>query len=282
MKNTLLFITFIFFTVSSYAKDEITWQKIHWPPLMVLDGNQVKGEYGLLLELLQKNLPEYDHRSPTMPWSRFWHDVKEGKHLCNIMAYKNADREKFTEFTVPFSIFSSNVIIMRKKTLKRLGLVETEAFSLVKLMKMRGVKGLLEKSRSYSAPIDKLLETHESQSSIKRSSIKAASTVPMVLLGRTDYILEYPIVASYIRKKNANKQGELISIQIEEIKPLNWGYVACPKNAWGKRLVGKINNILRREKSTPHYRRIIEMMATNKQEVQLIRDVYDDFIKATE
>ncbi|MBU3914808.1 TIGR02285 family protein [bacterium] len=282
MKAPLIIIIFMFFSFSSYAKDVITWQVIDWPPFMMLENDSAKGEFGLLLELLQKNLQEYDHINLPMNWSRFWYNVEKGEHYCNIMAFKTSEREKIAEFTIPFTIALSNAIIMEKKTIKRLELEEAKPLSLVKLLKMENVKGILIKTRSYTSPIDNLLKIHENESNITRFPGFKENAILLLLAGRMDYMLEYPGIASHMRKKVTGVPGELVSLQIKEINPISIGHIACPKNDWGKQLVGRINTVIKREKPTPYYRRLIEMSATNKREVQLIRNAYDGFIKATE
>ncbi|MBF0290210.1 MAG: hypothetical protein HQM14_20530 [SAR324 cluster bacterium] len=283
MKKFVLISGLIFTACFASAKDTVNWQIIHWPPLMILEnkGNKITGEYALLMELLQKNLTDYDHEYLEMSWARFWSDIQIGKHICNIFAFKNPKREKYTEFSVPISIFLSNSIIMKKSTLKRLKLGNPKSMSLLELMNKKGIKGFLERSRSYSAPLDKLLSEHERGSNIYRQALKSAATVPMLLENRIDYLLEYPAIASYVRKQNMDIPGEVVSVQIEEIKPYTWGYLACPKNEWGKKLIGRVNKIAMREKSTMYYRDIIKTATTNKAEIQMIDDIYEDFVNAT-
>ncbi len=279
MKKILLLLCFIFISFSGYSKDTITWLVINWPPFMILENNQVKGQLGMQLTLLQKNLPEYNHKNLTMNWARFWHNVKKGEHYCNTMAYKSAKREKIATFSDRFTIALGNAIIMEKKTLKKFGFEETQSLSLVKLLKRKDAKGILIKTRSYSAQIDKILEIHENSSNIVRFPAFKENAILLLLSKRMDYMLEYPSTTRYMRQKVSHKPGNLISMQIEEIEPISYGHIACPKNEWGKQLVGKLNTILKKEKPTLYFRKLIEMIATNKQEVQLVRDAYPDFLK---
>ena len=72
------------------------------------------------------------------------------------MALKNAEREKFTEFSIPISVALPNQIVVRKKTFEQLG--SPKSFSLIKLMQQKEFKGLLISQRSYSHEIDMLLQ----------------------------------------------------------------------------------------------------------------------------
>lgn len=268
-----------FSPVKASEHKTVTWQIINWPPFMEESGGTVKGQYAELLKVLEKGLPDYRHKRSKMLWSRVWRLIETGSHVCNIFAFKNPKREKFTEFSDPFSMFLSNQIIMRRDTLDSLKIDQEKPFSLGKMVQVKDIKGILEKSRSYSAPLDALLKAHKGKSNFFRQPIRSEGLIKVLLYGRVDYILEYPAIVSYYRNRLPEKDGELVSVQIEEIAPVTYGYVACPKNVWGKELIGKINTLIRSLKPNKSYRQIIEMMATNQKDLEIIRKKYPDFIK---
>jgi uncharacterized protein (TIGR02285 family) len=257
----------------------VTWQTIHWPPFMEISGNETKGQYSLLLDLLESGLPEYQHKRSNMPWSRVWQLIKGGEHVCNIFAFKTPERQKFAAFTVPFSIFLSNHIIVRRDALKKLNIDPTQPQSIIELTKRKGIKGFLEQSRSYSAALDKFLNPKPDGSNYFRRAIKSKGLIKVLLKGRVDYVLEYPSIVAHIRAKIPEMDGDLVSIQIKEIAPLSYGYIACPNNEWGKSVVAKLNVLIQSEKPQPRYRNIIELMASNSRELELIRQEYPKFIR---
>lgn len=267
--------------LSANASEEktVTWQIIHWPPFMKISGDVVEGQFNELLNILETGLPSYRHKRSQMFWSRVWHLIENGSHVCNIFAFKNPAREKFAVFSEPFSMFLSNRIIMRRDTVERLKIDIAKPYSIAKLVKFEGIKGLLEKSRSYSAKIDELLAAHASGSNFSRRPIRSEGLIRVLLGGRVDYIVEYPAVASFYRDKLQRSEEELVALQIEDIDPLTPGYIACPRNAWGKSLIRDLNALVRSEKPTRRFRRIIEMAASTSEDIDLIRDKYPDFIK---
>ena len=72
-------------------------------------------------------------------------------------------------------------------------------------------------------------------------------------LGRTDYILEFPAVRSFF-EHDLDIHPELANIRIEGITPYNVTYVTCVKNEWGKRIIKKVDDILKRYIHTPAHR----------------------------
>ena len=265
-----------------HAKDidnNVTWQIIHWPPFMTIEKNNVKGEYVELLNFIETNLPSYKHKRRIMPWSRVWHEIKYGKNTCNIFAFKNEEREEFTKFSVPFSIFSSNHLIMKESTAEKLGLDIKKPYSLAELLKIKSIKGVLDKSRSYSTKIDNILKENELTSNFQRKPFTAIRLLELLNINRVDYILEYPSVILNMAQ-NIKLKEDLVFIQIKEIPPFSYGYVACPKNQWGEQIITKIDNIIIKNRGTKQYQDMIELMVSSDIELKLMREIYPNFIKS--
>jgi hypothetical protein len=70
----------------------------------------------------------------------------------------------------------------------------------------------------------------------------------------------HPWVAAYYRSRISGKNDELVSLQIEELKDNQYivAGVACTKNAWGKTIIYKINDILRKELPQNYWRAFVE------------------------
>ncbi len=107
----VFFISTTFYT-SAYAKDKITWLITHWPPWMILEGEDAgTGPFNHILKIAQENLPQYEHKTVKMNWARYWLDVEHGEQVCNIFAYRNPKREKIAYFSEPHIFVLSNSII---------------------------------------------------------------------------------------------------------------------------------------------------------------------------
>ena len=241
---------------NGFSKDNITWLTMHWPPFMELDESRkviVGGQRGIQLQLLQNGLPEYEHINQEMPWSRFWFLVKKGNKICNCMSLKNKEREEIAIFSIPISVALPNQIVVRRETFEQLG--SPKSYSLIKLMQQKELKGLLISQRSYSHDIDMLLQEYEGGSNIVRDFVDEQTYLKLLDKKRTDYILEYPyVVTRTIDSELPELKDNLIGIPISEIDQFYYIYVACPKNEWGKTVIGKINKSLKALRITEPFR----------------------------
>lgn len=263
-----------------FAK-KVNWHVIDWAPKMIIGENgKINGQMGELLNHLKTKMKSDEHAMTNMLWSRFWNDVKSNKNICNVMSLKTDARQKYVYYSVPSSLAFSNSIIVRKDSLNRLGLKENTPVSIVDLITNSKIRGLIEKDRSYTSIIDEILQKYKLSSNVKNITSLANSTIAMLLMKRTDYVLEYPDTARYIRSKHKNLEGELVSLPIKEIKNFNYSYVICTKNDWGKRIIEKVNDILIKERPLNYYRQMIEKKARNKVELQMIRSNYEAFLKS--
>lgn len=266
---------------ASAEDSRVIWQTIDWPPFMTISRNSEDGQYARLLDILEEGLPTYRHTRRVMRWSRVWALIRSGQQVCNIFAFKNEDRELFAEFSAPFSIFLSNMVILRRDNLNKLNVKNQNQISLRDLLRKDGLRGVLETQRSYSSALDKILEAQQTGANYSRMAMSSESLIKIILKGRVDYVLEYPKVANYWRSRLPEFSGELVALPIAEISPTTFGHVACPKSEWGKNLIQRIDSLLNLQKPTARYRKIIEMMASNQAEIDQIRMSYPSFIGTT-
>ncbi len=280
MKNTkiniLILIIVCFLPLTGLAKDKIIWLTKHWPPFMELDEsreNIIGGQRGIQLKLLQASLTEYEHLNREMSWSRFWFLVKTGEKICNCMSLKSQEREKIAEFSIPISVALPNHIVMRKETMARLG--SPESLSLISLMQDPRFKGLLITKRSYSQDIDTLLQQQEKGSNITRTIIDEQTSLKMLAKKRMDYILEYPFVITRTTQRDLQDlKDKFVNVPIMEIAPFYYVYVACPKNEWGKTVISKINNSLKKLRSAEAFRNALKESYSG-QSLKVILEFYD-------
>ncbi len=277
MKSLLITLITVFFCFNlSYAKEKITWMVLDWPPWMIIDGeDKGTGRFNYILETAQKNLTEYENVTERMNWARFWHEVENNKNLCYTFGLKSGKREKIVYYSAPHTFVLPNAIIMKKETAQLLG--NPESYSIIQLLEQDKLKGYAEKNRSFTNKVDSIMKDHEGGSSLTRVSESAESLVKMVIMGRIDYTIEYPIVATYYQKKN-DALGSLVSIPITEMDPFSYVYMNCTKNEWGRKVIEKWNAALEKIKPTEEYRKITEIGHTNENELLLIKKYYDAFI----
>lgn len=272
----MVVVMHLFLPVTGSAKDKVTWMTTHWPPVMELEGDSGQiggGQYGNQLKMVQNSLPGYDHVNQEMRWKRFWYFLEKGEKVCNCMAYKNREREAIAAFSIPISIILPNHIVMRKETYAQLGF--PESISLIKMMLDERFKGVLIESRSYSHDIDRMLSIYEKRSNFTRDIIDEQTYIKMLGRKRMDYILEYPFVINdTVDSHFPEFKGMFAYVPITEIAPFYYVYIACPKNEWGKTIINKVDDILRKLRPTDAFRKELTRMFT-KDQLETVNVYYD-------
>jgi uncharacterized protein (TIGR02285 family) len=224
-----------------------------------------------------KNMPQYQHNTQQMNWSRVWQSMEKGQPICNVLALKTAQREKIAIFSLPHSITLSNRIIMREETFKALG--EPTVLSLAELMQKVQLKGSIESSRSYTSDLDAIINRGMTDSNLTRLTLNPVRMMKMLLVGRFDYLIEYPYTAHYLKTKNAQLPANIKSVEIIEIEPFSVAYLACPKTLWGLERIADFDKTVKKLRETDQYKEIVEMWYVTEQEKQAVRKGYQEMLK---
>jgi uncharacterized protein (TIGR02285 family) len=270
----LVYIIFPMAAAQAESEKTVTWAILDWPPIHILKGEH-KGEgiFDAIMKLLKRELPEYTHKELVANPTRFWGYIKKGDNLCHAASVVTEERLKYAYFSIPISFGPSNSIIMRKDTAESLGLADS--VSLATLLKTPGLIGGIKPDRSYGKTVDSILAENRTEDNIyaQQSSDYGLSLFQMLLYGRLDYILEVPVMVAY-NEVILNKQGQSVSLEIEENEPFIFGSVACPKNEWGRNMIDRINGIIKTCRPTKEYRKIMEMWQT-EEGIARVRKGYD-------
>lgn len=241
----------------THAKEQMNWSVINWPPLMILQGeNTGEGRYDLFLDLLQQQMPQYQHSKIEMNWNRVWTDIKAGKKVCNIMSLKNNKRTQFALFSNPSSVTLSNRIILKASTYELLG--KPASLSISELANHSKLSGAIESSRSYTQALDKLIDERSEHSKLKHYVTNSVQLMKMLTVGRFDYLIEYPFIASYLLKGMDKPNTKIISVPIQEIAPYSVSYLACPKTPWGEERIRVYNEVLDKLAVTDEYLQVMQ------------------------
>ncbi len=237
---------------AAHAGDTITWANLHFPPWMILKGeNAGQGVWDTLLKELVANLPEYDHEMVEMKNVRYEEFARQQAHVCKVYYFKTPEREEVLTYSIPSVVFLANHVVMRKDKARELG--NPASISLERLLDDTRFTGAFVEGRSYGKEIDSLLQKHKSMSHLLFRVVDNQNLFEVLGLGRTDYTLEFPAVRSFF-ENDLDIHPELANIRIEGITPYNVTYVTCVKNEWGKRVIKKVDDILKRYIPTPAHR----------------------------
>ena len=274
-KYHYLFLSLFFVISQLQAKEKMVWSVIHWPPLMILEGENVgKGRSDLFLKMFQGQMPQYEHHTIEMNWNRVWVDIKAGKNVCNIMSLKNAARTEIALFSEPASVILSNRIIFKQGTYDALG--KPASISIEQLINDPTLDGAIESSRSYTQALDKIINAKPKKSNMKRYVTSSVQLMKMLVADRFDYLVEYPFIASYSLNGINKPHAKIVSVAIEEIAPYSVSHLACPKTQWGKERIAAFNSALTKLSDSPQYLQAMQSWYANDEERNAVRMGYEE------
>ncbi len=257
-KCVFVFTVVISLPLFAYEKpvDEsktIFWQTYHRPPGVFLTGpNQGKGFVQQMLQLIISKLPEYDHKMPLSTLARAIEDIKQEKHSCHPSLFKTVEREKYMYFSNASVVTPTNRVITKKGRFDnyfRDGWIDLREIGKDQNLTFTFVKG-----RSFTDKVDKIIEQHVREESIFfMTNTDLSPSFQMIELGRVDATIAYPFELNYYAKNDSLSLAQFDIYPILGTPLFSTGYVACPKNEWGKLVIEKINIILAKLKPTKTY-----------------------------
>ena len=271
--------------VPAKAKEAVTWMEAAMPPFFIQSGGQQDQGYGdIITDIIQQGLVDYEHDTITTNITRHFYKFKQGEKVCSVGLYRTPEREEFMYFSMPSFLTLPPVLIIKKDGLSRFGNRTS-----VQLAEILGDKKLMvgmSKDRSYGTTTDDILRKHKGSGNILESTGQELSLnlFKMLLKGRLDGIVGLPEEALY-QAEQLGIRDQLMTLTIEENQNGYEGWmssVGCSKNAWGKAIIDKINEILRKQRPTERYRTAYERwLDTNS--IEHYRRVYKDvFLETTQ
>lgn len=289
MQNIALLL-FAYFSVvcPAQAKTSLNWFIVDIPPVYIIEEGKPVGGYGEeSMRFVMDKLPQYEHSVDTMNLSRGLNHLREGKHTSFSTLLKNSERDKFIEFSIPAQLVLPLHLIVREEAFPAIQQYVDENGEVdLNRMLVAGKNSLgIASGRSYSHLIDEILAKHEGHPNIYfRSSMNVSSgLLHMLQIGRLDCILEFPVTVGFILKKgykdHSDPHKKLISLPIKGMPHFFKTHFAAPKSDWGKILIKRINEILRKHRTSDEF---IEFYgawlsgATRERYIQTVRDVLAD------
>ncbi len=259
----LMFFSFFIEDGDSWSKDTIIWGHNCIPPLYSCEGDKVTGIAADIENIIFENLKDYNHQRLSSNVERLMDNMKIQDILfCNVAIAKNPEREKFACYSIPAAIVLPIHIFIRKEDYSIFGGRGT--VSLENILRNHKLKFGYPSARSFGAEIDSIINAHSKQDNVYNSYSSEVAEQPLNLL--IDKRIDYTIGGYFAMKMAAQKQGvedKIFSIKIHEKQDYLVLYVVCPKNDWGKAMVSKINNILRKEIPTKRYFDIFKPLYDN-------------------
>ncbi len=230
---------------SCFSKEQINWLSANFPPVMELNDQEVPvgGYVKKQMDIIFQEMEGFEHTYIKMTWARAWASIKSGYPVCHTMAAKTPEREQYAYFSIPKEVTTLNAIIMSRDMAKRLSY--PQSISLSQLLQNGEFKGVLQNERSYLPFIDKLLATYEKRVRIERVATRSHQLLQMLSRKRIDYFIDFPAVIGFSAKKYDINEEQFFISRIEGAPSYDFSYFACPKNEWGKKIINRLNQIIK-------------------------------------
>lgn len=237
-----------------------------------------QGNGDLVIDLLKSKLTDYNHRHSEVNLKRLFFTMKQQKKVCSIGAIRNSEREKILHFSIPalFRPGLSVITIIGKQKPYKNG----QAVSLADLLNISDLTLGVVADRSYSPGIDVLIAEHGKQKNIFAKSGKKSTRglLKMLIKERIDYIIEYPSLVRFLSDE-MNLKGRFDVLSLKEAPDLVISHVVCPRNSWGKKIIGQVDQILLKERPTPPYRMLMKRWVDSKNQ-ETFKKMYSRFLQA--
>lgn len=227
----------------------VEWYRASFPPVTIPDGvSRNSGFFDKVMFFLIERLPDYKHTHHTANFKRIIGEIQSRPNSCCPSLYKTPEREKFISFSEPALVVLPNGVITTPANTAKLAqyVADDGTISLAGLLADETLTLGISNGRIYSGGIDDIIAGYRDQPNILVQSGNDVfkSLLGMLNLGRVDYIIGYPTEASYFSSGNPPSRDFLYYPITESGVSYTIGYIGCPKNEWGNRLITKIDKLL--------------------------------------
>lgn len=231
------------------------------PPFFIHEGPlEDQGYEDLLTDILEENLPQYNHKRMQATISRHYQQWKQGENACSVAMYKTAEREEFAYFSIPSCFTLPPGIIILKESFDKFG--GKKVISLSDILKEETLVIGRAKKRSYGVEMDKVLNEFgtEKNTFAYEGPQLTLNLFKMLLAGRIDGLPSLPEEAMYLAETEGFKDKIMILAINENL--VNYDAmitrVACSKTDWGKQTIENINKVLLEQRPTDRFRAAYE------------------------
>jgi len=283
--NYICFIVIFLYVgqVSANADKTITWYKPEFPPLSIVHGPYSgKGYSDQIESYLINRMEDFDSQVLISPFKRTLRDMKKGLNACSVTLLKTPEREKFIIFSKPARLLLPNSLVVRKNDLPKFNDFKDKLgrVSLEKIIQSGGMRLGYSNGRSYTKPIDALLDKYKgSESMIERVGNEGPKgLLRMLIKGNIDAMFAQP-VESQFHGRAIGVSDDIAQLPISEIKDYTIGYIGCSKTPWGEAVIKKINTLLVKAVKRDDFRSFYEYFLDDDSKIRY-RKFYSDFLNS--
>ncbi len=246
----------------SIAGEPLPWSVPDFPPFHVFAEEGVppewigQGKGDKMLNAYEKAMPEFSFDRIRMNNQRKMAVFNSGANLCAPLQMFTPERNK--DFYFVFTNFSGpRQLITTAATAKKLT-IQNGSVSLKELIANPLFKGSYIIGRSYGDKLDPLLNAPNPNLIGLTSGNNGKSILRMIALGRSDYTVEYTYSLRFQKDIDKSTKDLVATPITEEGWEIALVGTMCSRNAWGKSIVEKLDNITAALVRTQSYRDLLE------------------------
>jgi len=230
------------------AEPEVQWLRYDLPPLYITEGPmQGRGVLDQALGRLLPRLKGFQHRIVTVPPKRLEASLRGLPNACAFGMQKNAERETFLTFSIPFPIQVAPGLMVRQADLPQLRPLQDAKgrLSLQGWLNNPELTLGLAEGRAYGAALDDFVAALPAQRVMRVSSQNPAlNLLRMLERGRVDGVLMLPFEPAALAAAHALQLDGLRLLPLVEQAVARQGHVACARSELGAEIVRRANVVL--------------------------------------
>ena len=235
----------------SNDSNSIIWAAVDFTPYVFVDGpNKGKGIIDQAVELLKKRLPEKQYEHSIAFNVRVFEMMKTMPNVCTGVFLRNAEREKFMEFTVnpTIRVLPNGIITTRdRRDALKQHINENGELRLDAALADGKYRLLVEAARIFGPHIDGIIRNPAVQASVITTSSTPTLESKLMKLAHQkeyDFVIGYAIEMKSAASRVRTKEEDFSFIPIAGEPSLVPIPVACSKTEIGKRFVGAVDKVL--------------------------------------
>lgn len=253
------FVFMIFFLFSSTPLEagecHIYWLHPKQAPLSIKEGYGAEmGTIDRMEHFFADHLKDCTHSYDSGNYDRILRMIKRKENACSIPLYITPERKEFIEFSLPYQIVMSNSLITLDSTQKRLEpFINRDGYISLEEMITKGYRIGVAKGRVYRGSIDQIIEKHKNDPRIVEHispGNMVDSLMKMMVEGRIDALIAYPMEAQYVAK---TMKLQVLSLPILGMDDYGLTSVGCSKTEKGKEIIRRLNTIILEHRTKPDF-----------------------------
>ena len=259
----------------------MNWTVLNLPPFTtVVNGGLGDGIIDGVVTLLERELPQYEPHYESVNISRALMMLDAGDPACYISAVWTPERDR-KYFASRVTLTPPLQLIVRASMQDRLPRNAAGEVLLEPLLIKHPLRGLIINRRSYSPPIDSLVQKYGQSAGMITVNFGDSSINVMRMLsaGRADFSFEHDSVLAYNLAQNPQGMGPeaLVAVPIAGVGPF-YATILCPRTPWGRERILAIDAALSRLAHGKEYRAVLDRWRT-PQTAQRLRTAQDEFYR---